>query len=222
MVKDLLAFLTVCAVGSIVLIYQYGTVAPNREIQPGLVPYGTATRNDARWEPIVRLVSPFGYCSGWVVDANYVVTAGHCINNDGHLSKELVKIYDINGNYTSVVAKPVGLDERMDLGLLKGEFSNFKVLPTEFEQEGFPMDNPHTFTSCGYPLGQKKLSCTRVVPFKTNMFMMEVYGHLIAGESGGPVIDDVTGKAVGVNDAVGENSAFVQPIQGALGLFGLE
>lgn len=175
-----------------------------------------------KYDPIVRLRLKNGFCSGWIVDKHYAVTAAHCINENGYIDESPIKIFDDNGANTFTLAQAVGYDQRTDLGLLSGNFEEFIPLKTNFEQEGFPRDGNKHYLSCGFPLGQKKLSCTEFIPTQTAIFAIAGYSHLIPGMSGGPVIDYDTRSAVAVNTAVAGDLAIVSPLQGFLGLFRLE
>jgi hypothetical protein len=52
--------------------------------------------------------------------------------------------------------------------------------------------------------------------------MIGARGFLIKGMSGGPVLDPLTGKVVGVNSAASTGFVIAGPTFGILGLFGIE
>lgn len=167
--------------------------------------FGTPPDSDATLTPVVHLATKDkkSFCTAFVVDANYAVTAAHCINHGGKLPKETLKLLDEKG--TDVAdAQAVGFHDRSDLGLLKGKFNKFLPLKAEFHNNGFEVRR--VLAACGFPYGQHRLICNVFIP----------------AMSGGPVIDPETGIAIGVNYAVGSEYSYISPLQGFLGVFGLE
>lgn len=186
---------------------------------PNMSKFGISTAKDANLEPIVRLsyFTGEGFCTAFVVDVNYAITAAHCLIGK---EKDTLSLYDKEGNDLNVFVKVTAYDISTDLGLISGDFTRFKPLDTEFNGEGFV--DKHEYISCGYPHGQNHLTCSRFYPTNFNYFKVEGTGHLIPGYSGGPTIDLTTGKAVGVNHAVTDHSVLIIPVQGLLGVFGIE
>lgn len=193
------------------------------QLLPLDVKFGTSPDKDASLEPVVHLANAKAepFCTAFIVDANYAVTAAHCINGNGKgkLPKENLKILDEKGNDIGDV-QAVGFHDRSDLGLLKGNFKKFLPLPANFYDNGFEVRR--MLAACGFPYGQKKLICNTFVPMGNSTFTVKGIGYLIPAMSGGPVIDPQTGIAIGVNYAVDENYAYVRPLQGFLGIFDLE
>lgn len=181
------------------------------------------TADNPAYNPIIKLLDHKGhaFCSGFVVDANYIVTAAHCLNDGGKLSKEELGVMDDAGVNTNTKAKAVGISSRNDLGLVSGDFSNFKVLKVEFSHFGFLSSAPF-YLMCGFPMGQKNLICNPFFPSSTSGFAVVGAGYIVAGMSGGPVINSVTGEAVAVNSYADEGRVGVFPLQGLLGAFRLE
>ncbi len=185
--------------------------------------FGEMQDDNAIFNPIVRIVGQkgFGFCTAWVVDKHYAVTAAHCINNNGRMNKETLKFYNENGLDTQVTAKVAAYDISTDLGLLYGDFHLIRPLKVDFNNDGFDRYKSDKYITCGYPLGQKHLSCTGFIPTNTDYFTIVGKSHLIPGMSGGPVINSA-GVAVAVNTAVNEDVAIISPVQGFLGIFQLE
>lgn len=198
-----------------------GSSNPGFQLLPLEQKFGTAPDNDANLEPIVHLADEKGkaFCTAFVVDANYAVTAAHCINEGGKLPKENLKILDESGKEVGIV-RAVGFHNRSDLGLLKGNFKKFLPLPVNFYTSGFQVVKP--MAACGFPYGQHKLICNMFVPMGSESFTVKGRGFLVPAMSGGPVIDVELGVAVGVNYAVGDDYSYVRPLQGFLGVFGLD
>lgn len=185
--------------------------------------FGTPPSGSILYDSFIRLSDPTrgSSCSGWVIDANYAITAGHCLNQEGHLNKSNFYIFDKNGTNTNTIAQAVGYDNKTDLGLISSDFNHFKPLKSNLDQEGFTL-NKHSFVSCGFPLGQKTLVCTPFTSSGFRSFRVKGFGHFVPGMSGGPVIDLDSGVAVGVVVSVDDNYSFVAPIEGILGLFNVE
>lgn len=183
--------------------------------------FGTAPDNDATLEPVVHLADAKGkaFCTAFIVDANYAVTAAHCINEGGSLPKEKLKILDESGKDLGDV-QAVGFHDRSDLGLLKGNFKKFLPLRANFYTNGFQIVKP--MAACGFPYGQHKFICNIFTPMGNEEFTVKGKGFLVPAMSGGPVVDLESGFAVGVNSAVGDNYSYVRPLQGFLGIFGLD
>lgn len=159
------------------------------------------------------------FCSGFVIDGTFAITAGHCLNWTSKSDK--LKIYDRYDNFTGVEASIVGFNDRNDSGIIKGDFRRFQYVKIEKDKHGFiASDGP--FMTCGYPYGQKNLYCSYALKVATENFAMRLTGALIPGMSGGPVFDLQTNKVVGINSAVEGNSILVYPLVGILGNYGLE
>lgn len=173
-----------------------------------------------KWGPVVKLYDQGGnfFCSGWVVDNHYIVTAAHCLaTQTDDLSKSEIHIYDSKDTNTLIKGKPAGIANRTDFGIIEGNFSDFQKLSTNFVSYGF--NKPGIYYTCGFPYGGD-LACQPFLPVSNNYFLVIGTGYLVPGQSGGPVLDP-DGIAVGLNSQVSERGVCVAPIEGLLGAFGI-
>lgn len=208
---------------SLIAIIACSNMRTSKEVSPNLPVFKHVDKSKAKYEAIVRLKYLDGrfFCTGFVIDDKYVVTAAHCLSDfNGALLKQEIEISNDLDEELYLNAKPAALDNRNDLGLVVGDFSNFKHLEIDSINAGLLSFS--TFSSCGYPYGQKDLLCTRLYP-KTNYYF-QIYGSgfLYPGMSGGPVFDSIRNVVVGVNSAVVQNGVIVSPLIGILENFGID
>lgn len=180
---------------------------------------------------IIRLVDGKGdfFCSGFVVDAVYAVTAAHCLVDElGFLTKRTLRIESSEGELLTT-AKAAGLNNRVDYGIITGDFSNFKHLDMTSSVSFFDATAAAAFVNltspeykiCGYPQGQKKLFCASFAPTSPYFSQIMGIGQAFPGMSGGPVLN-ATGEAVGIVSAMSDGGAIITPVIGILGNFGVE
>lgn len=222
--KNLYIWFTGLILGALVTVVAFSSVRVNTiQTIPNLKKFGSGkTADNPAHNPIIKLsdMSGQGYCSAFVIDANYAVTAAHCLADDHYrLRKENIKIYNDKGEYTGIIAKAGGIALQSDLGIVTGDFSNFRMLPAHFDK--FSFYHP-LYVACGFPYASKVLSCNPLIPAKNIEFAMYAQGYLVPGMSGGPVIDLSDGMVVGVNSAVADDGVLVMPLQGLLGAFQLD
>lgn len=173
------------------------------------------------YPPIIRLRDDKGFfCSAFVIDDNYAVTAAHCLTGSwGELTTKAIHIHDVYDNDTTIKAQAVGINKRMDYGLVKGDFQYFKRYPI-LTHPSF-LYKPQILTACGFPFNQKKMVCVPILAQHTSGFQVAAEGYLYPGMSGGPVLTR-EGIAVGTNSAAGEGSILFAPLVGILSTFGIE
>lgn len=175
-----------------------------------------------RMPSIIRLHDSEGrfFCTGFVIDDNYALTAGHCVVNRFNMLKSDLKIYNKYGYDTGVIAQPAGAGSRIDWGILRGDFSLFKKARIETDQINYHENR--AVLSCGFPYGKNKIFCTSFRVSGTHFFSIKGKSHLYPGMSGGPVIDMETKKVIGINSYVTEDSSAFAPLIGILSYFGIE
>lgn len=191
-------------------------------VEPDLPKLGTPP-SDPQYDPIIKLaIKDDAFCSAFVIDANYALTAGHCIDNGfGGMLEDEIQIQLEDGTDSKITAKAVGINNRTDVGLIKGDFNKFQFLIVNFYT--FPINvREGDYVTCGYPYGQKRLTCVRFVPVNNSYFAIAGKGFLMPGMSGGPMIDLNTGVVLGVNISVGEGLVNAASTIGSLGAFGIE
>jgi len=180
--------------------------------------YGQFSPKDAQHDPIVQLADETGdpFCTAFVIDSNYALTAAHCV--EPNTSYTIIIPSEKTTDHSGFVA--VGINNRVDVALIMGDFSNYKNMRVDFY--GFtPANGPGKYATCGYPYLQRKLTCNNFVPRVINGFTLGGWGFLIPGMSGGPVLDMLHGHVIGINSSMG-TSANIAPVLGALGAFGIE
>jgi V8-like Glu-specific endopeptidase len=178
--------------------------------------------DQSKFSPLVRLVNDKGrgFCSAFIIDKHYAITAAHCVS-DKEIDNEVFSLFSDSGKDTYTTVKTLSFDSSTDLAVLVGDFDKFSPLQVNFNNEGFPTNEVHTYYTCGFPLAQKHATCHEFTPIEMNYFKVAGKGHLIPGMSGGPVINELS-VAVGINSSVLEDMVFISPLEGMLGLFNLE
>lgn len=184
------------------------------------------------FSPVVLLLDEEGkpFCSGTVIDNNYVLTAAHCLTDqDLRMSKEIIYIASNQDVDIKTKAKAVAIDVSLDFGLVKGDFRDYEIMPSSFTTFLHLSKGP--FVACGFPLGQKTLICEPIVNLVPHDFKYVAYDQLVQGMSGGPVLD-LSGElptVVAVNTAVDgdinsrpSSNIILSPIMGLLGDFEIE
>jgi V8-like Glu-specific endopeptidase len=215
--KDLVAatLVVVCLVAMALLVHE--VVRINRAIAsqkhlPKLAPSSGIS--------IVRLVDPetgSTFCSGTVVSDSIIITAGHCVIEEGifgmaSIRTKPIEIREYDNVKLGILARPIYAEPHLDHGLLKGDFSKLSHQPftTDIQEINSYAIVDQEFTACGYPLGGN-MYCS-ILKYKDKFdFMWRVEGVLLPGMSGGPVMLS-NGKVIGINDAVEGNSSIISPI----------
>lgn len=200
------------------------TIDPNL---PKLNTYRNPNDQSPKMTPVIQLFRKGRfYCTAFVIGNNYAITASHCLVNDEGTDRT-DDVIDVRLNNKHVTdAKAVGADYRRDLGLIQGDFSKFDMIEVENDHPGFQAGEP--LLACGYPGGNKNWTCTTFQPQVNDEFFLRGPGILMPGMSGGPVINLITKKAIGVNCHVYPGSGGdvggvgISSLYGVLGDFNIE
>lgn len=185
-----------------------------------------------------------GFCSGSVIDNNYIVTAAHClVDGDGKLNTASLKVRTDSGELIDVRAKAAAANTRVDVGLVLGDFKTFQFIPIDYKQmvdfrapnqketllrafQGQPAEPDSTeLTACGYPEAQATLTCIPIHWVQYYNFQLIGHGQLFPGMSGGPVFANTPEGVllVAVNTAItfegGSNIVILSPVLGLQGEF---
>jgi S1-C subfamily serine protease len=190
----------------------------------GLPKYGSFSNEPKKFNPLVRINISGAFCSGTIIDDNYLLTAAHCVSDVDHrLQKDVpVYVFSDTGENTRIIGTPVFSVASQDVALIKGNFTQFKYALVDLYGR-FPVQaGNEPYLSFGFPAGQKEASQVYLFPRGNYLFMyLMVGGTILKGMSGGPVINRRS-IVVGVNSAVTENSVLIGPVIGILTLAGIE
>lgn len=201
-------------------------------------------RSPALYKGVVILTDDkgAGFCSGSVIDNNYIVTAAHClVDGEGRLNKGHLQVRDITGKLIDVKAQAAAANTRVDVGIVIGDFRTFEFIPVDYKrlfnltgdsEEVIDMKKAlgiatTEVVSCGYPEAQATLTCVPVTEVRYENFQITGKGQLFPGMSGGPVfIMTETGPVMfAVNTAMGyeggRNEVLLSPVLGLQGEFDL-
>lgn len=208
-----------------ILMYKFGWFAKSVEKHEDLPKFGKIANQPVGYDAIIKLSKEgIPFCSAFVIDQNYALTAAHCITENGEPISDDINILDKKNKDTGIVAAAVGVNNRVDVGLVKGDFSKFSRLVVEFykfEAYGH-FHNPEAHIACGYPYLQKYLTCVTFYAQTNRGFNIAGQSFAIPGMSGGPVIDTTTSKVIGINSAMSDGYFLAAPTLGILGAFGIE
>jgi len=162
------------------------------------------------------------YCSAVVATNSYALTASHCLLNPetGEMTTEEIQVRTIELSMkNALIVKAASINRRADLGIVLGDFSNFKKVLVA--RRGF-FGHKGPYVACGFPYGEAPPACIPFVPVINHFFMIKGIGHLYPGMSGGPVIDATTNEVVGLNILADDGFVAVAPMIGFLGALELE
>lgn len=205
---------------TIVAVAWAKTYFPRPYVEKNLPAYGTREFGYIKkYEAIVQLKKDYKMCSAVVIDDNYILTAAHCVSDWPKHYDGPIEIFDRHGVQTDSYVHVVGFYPDYDVALLRGDLTEFDSLEID-AYEGPKFGN--LYQTCGFPSLQNKLTCTNYVPTQNFYFLLSGSGFIIRGMSGGPVVDPVSRKVIGVNSAVYGNQVLVAPTLGILGIFKIE
>jgi V8-like Glu-specific endopeptidase len=161
------------------------------------------------------------FCTGFVIDGNYALTAAHCVVNEfGYIRNEDITIYSSMMENTGVTGRTVAIEQYRDVALIKGNFINFEAQKVDFY--GRYVSRGVKMLSCGYPSGMFPKFCAELHHTGNRDFQYRTNGGpIFKGMSGGPVINIESDYAIGVNSAVDENSVIIGPLVGFLEAVGI-
>jgi hypothetical protein len=137
------------------------------------------------------------------------------------LTRKKFKVFDIERKDTGIEVEAVGLVNRMDMGLVMGDFSGFKKLSLDSPPKGFLGRESSVFAACGFPMGDKELCIPQLVG-PNIYFMVQVDRPVYPGMSGGPVIDLKDGTVVGIISSTERGGSLMAPIVSIWSAFGIE
>lgn len=181
------------------------------------------------YDSIIKLTSDGNFfCTGFVIDDHYAVTAAHCVDEGSllfqapKLSKKNIDILSKTGFHTGVVAKAAAMNNRQDYAVIRGDFSLFRKVKIDTTTAPVLYSKDKIYRACGFPSGQPELVCVDLKPDGNEYFhIMGIGDGLYPGMSGGPVYDLRTNTVVGVNSYVGKKYVAFGPLIGMLAHFGL-
>lgn len=142
---------------------------------------------------------------GLLLTNEHVIPMGDC-KKSGCPGIKLIRDFRLGGDnqvFTEFeVLAQSDSDEDLDFTLLKVELPSNEQVPfleLELDQSAYAFgeNDLRTYKALGHP-GGAGLRYTNVKPFRKNGRNIDVLGLLIPGNSGGAMIDDQTGKVIGL------------------------
>lgn len=148
-------------------------------------------------------------CSGFVVSAQYVVTAAHCVEDleQTLFIRDSTQAIELSG-------KVVGIEDSMDQALIQVSIED-KIRPIKMDITGVYIAEEKTpIVSCGYPGGQSQQLCNKGYLHGNYYFLRAGSGSLYRGMSGGPTLvkNETETVAVGINSAVNKQGILIGPL----------
>lgn len=145
---------------------------------------------------------------GLFLTNEHVIEIKRC-KQSGCPGTKLVRDYHLGGEikeYTQFeVLAQADSDEDLDFTLLRVKLKDGEkvpYLPLELREEAYDFSSElSTYKVFGHP-GGATLKVTNVKPIKQKGFTLEMLGLLIGGNSGGPMINEQSGKVVGLVKAI--------------------
>jgi hypothetical protein len=164
--------------------------------------------------------NPTGFqCSATVISNEYVLTAAHCLVGENGKMLNSIKIksmgMDKDGLTSTQDGIPVGINQRADYALIKGDFSMFTKTRIDVSMNTI-MNGSGEVVNCGFPWGSNFV-CYPIKNIQSCVTSMCVQGGVsFPGMSGGPVvmITEIGPVLFAVNYGVNEYSIVVSPLVG--------
>ncbi len=171
--------------------------------------------------------NPTGFqCSATVISNDYVLTAAHClVDKHGKMMKS-IKIKSMNADENGLTSTqdgtPVGINQRADYGLIKGNFSLFTKTHIDTTMTTI-MNGTGEVRSCGFPWGGG-FSCfpvQKISPCHSSLCVEG--GILFPGMSGGPVVmlTEIGPVLFGVNYGTYDKATVISPLVGLFESLGI-
>jgi len=185
--------------------------------------YGDKFPQNIKYNALVRLYKKGQFrCSAFIIDANYAITAGHC----AEVGEQNMELYDVVDNKTNTNVSCVASDHTRDVALLQGDFDSFDFFPVDFTGENQSAMTGTPLFMCGFPAGGgdfcSQTVFNRLVAINGRFVVLVESGQLYPGMSGGPVLDMVQRKIIGVNSSVATDHIFIGSLLGLDGTFGIK
>lgn len=176
------------------------------------------------YSPLIRLeIGGDTFCSGVVIDGEYALTAAHCVTNMfGKLTNDKILVQDeFEMPISGIEAEAVALDKLRDIALIKGNFIKFQTMQLDYYTGKPTLMLDLAVVACGFPSGGNRF-CSIGVVIGNETFKIRTRGGMVyKGMSGGPVVDLMTERVIGVNSAAYSDGEIVAPVVGAFEQWGI-
>jgi len=185
---------------------------------------GYTFNKKAKYSYLLRLHNEEGnfFCTGFVINKYYAITAAHCVTDrmstDGMTKEDIIIKSSLSEN-TDTTARAAAIGGRTDIAVLRGDFSKFNNV--RIAANKVDINPKKEYVACGYPLGQKKVFCSKLKILGNQIFAIKAEGYLYPGMSGGPVLDKHHNIVIGVNSYATEYNVAFYPMVGILEALGV-
>lgn len=156
-------------------------------------------------------------CSGWVVGANLVMTAGHCVGWPHERFLVTFEDGSPEAMFTTLKSIHAGQGTPIDMALLYGPTHGLPVLSIA-EESQIPTSIWCTFIGYGgavTPVIQQTTVC-RTMAEKSEEGFLQLHGRAVFGDSGGPVLDN-EGNVIGMVKSIdGRGRPFAYAVPASL------
>jgi hypothetical protein len=169
-----------------------------------------------------------GICTGVVISNELVLTSAHCLVDENmKMNKDIIIESSGPGAATGLVSKQIGIvvgvNNRADYGLIKGNFTAFQKAKIDVDAQAMFNHNLNVM-SCGFAWGESHYTCNPGQIKEMCGFNMCGDGMLIPGMSGGPTVSIVDAVVIGINRAAipGNPGMIVAPLVGLFSSLGIK